>query len=198
MNIATMLAKHPWLSRVMALALLVLILLALALISRNILRERHQHYDQIIEQRIGQIEGYGRVAANGPLFQSAMDKIQKLNTSRYYLKNSSPSLAAAEIQETAQSVLDNLGLKVNSINIAPHKDEDGRRKVTVNLNIRGNTEATQKLLYALETKTPYLFVDNLSLRGTINTRRWQPTPLVEPEIQVQFDLSGYALLGKLK
>ena len=45
-----------------------------------------------------------------------------------------------------------------------------------------------------ETRQPYLFIDNLTLRS-LQFRGAQPMRGVEPEINVQMDVTGYALLG---
>lgn len=196
MKLELILSRHPWAGRWLALGLLLTLLAGAAYMVSLEIRSQHEHYDHLIETRTGLIAGYLRVAANRTQFEEAVRRIGKLDTARYYLKSSSPSLAAAEIQDIAQTILLANGMKPNSVNIAPHKDENGRRKVSVTLNLRGTPEAMQRVLYALESNVPYLFVDNLAIRSTVNNRRWQPTPMVEPEVQVQFDLIGYAQIGK--
>ena len=59
-------------------------------------------------------------------------------------------------------------MKVNSVSISPHKDEDGRRKVGVNFNWRGTSEATQTSFHALESQLPDLFVPTLALLPTLS------------------------------
>jgi Tfp pilus assembly protein PilO len=188
----------PWTNRLLALFLLLLIVAGLAYGVSQIIKAQNQKYDAAIESRTHLIVGYRRVAANRAVLEAAIAKAGKLDTARYYLKNSIPSLAAAEIQERIQAILDANGAKASSVNIAPHKDEHGRRKISVNVNIRGTPEAIQKVLYALEGNVPYLFIENLAIRGSVTNRRWQPTPLVEPDVFVQFDLCGFAQIGVKK
>ena len=120
MNLAVQVYRRPGASRVLALGILALVLFVVAFVAEGSLRDQHRHYDQVIDQRLNQIEGYRRVASNRPALIAAKTNIEAFDTSRYYLKNSSPSLAAAEIQETAQTTFDSLGMKVNSVSIAPH------------------------------------------------------------------------------
>jgi general secretion pathway protein M len=190
--------ENPVASRAIALLLLLIVVSGVGYLVSLELEQQHQRYEDIIERRTLLIAGYQRVAANRSDIEKTIANVKKLDTARYYLRNSSPSLAAAEVQDYAQAIFEANGMKVNSVSISPHKDEDGRRKVGVNFNLRGTSEATQKSFYALESQLPYLFVDNLALRSTVNSRRWQPTPDVEPEIQVQFDLYGYAQIRKIK
>lgn len=182
----------------LAMSLLVVLLSGVTFVVMSQFKKRHEYYDNMIEAKLSLIAGYQRISSNRVAIEAELNRVGKLDVARFYLKNSSPSLAAAEIQDVAQSVLDANGMKVNSVNIAPHKDKDGRRKITVNVSAHGNIEAIQKSLYALESTTPYLFVDNLSIRGTVNSRYWQPVPNVEPEALLIFDLFGYARIGKLK
>jgi general secretion pathway protein M len=198
MSLTAVVGRKPWLGRSLALSLLLLLLGMLSFLVWDGLRQQHEKYDALIEARLNLLAGYKRVAAGRPEIESALAQVEKLDTPRYFLKNTTPSLAAAELQDAAQALFEANGMKVNSVNIAPHKDDDGRRKITLNFSIRGNTEATQKSLYALESHYPYLFVDNLTIRSSVNSGRWQPVPLLEPEVQVQLDLYGYARIGKRK
>ena len=50
------------------------------------------------------------------------------------------------------------------------------------------------MLYALESAHPYLFVDNFSIRAPFNPAARNDSAN-EPDLNVQFDLTGYALKG---
>ena len=199
MSLRTKLAQNPLASRGLAFGLMLVVLGVLAFGISYLLRDMHRKFDETIESRVNLLNGYRRVAANRPVMEAAIHSVRNLDTAQYYLKNSSPSLAAAEIQSAAQAAFDLNNIKVQSVNIVPHKDVEGRRKITVRFNLRGTLEATQKTLYALETTLPYFFIDGLSIRsGVNNSMRWKPTPNLEPEVQVQFDLYGFAQIGKKK
>ena len=78
--------------------------------------------------------------------------------------------------------------------ILPHKDDGLYRQVPVALQLTAPLTAMKKMLYSLESSRPYLFMDNFSVRSTM---AYSPrnTPAVEPELIIQFDLTGYALKG---
>ncbi len=159
------------------------------------LQRAHQHYDEAIVDNQDRTARYLRVAAQKPLIEQNIAELKRRNASRFYLKASAPALAAAELQQMAQAVLDSHELKVESTQIVAHKDELPRRKITVNFRLRGRLEPIQQALYELETTMPYLFLDNVAIRST-TVRNFRPTPGVEPEVLLQFDLYGYAQVGK--
>jgi general secretion pathway protein M len=193
--------KIEWTPRVSRATALILLLIVLAVVAGVVAWwaiDKHREYDRAIDTRLDRLAAYQRIISARSDLDAAIARAGKLDTAKYMLKNSSPALAAADIQQMVQAVLEAHAMKLTSMQIVPHKDDAGRRKITVNVQARGNTEALQKTLYALETSLPYLFVDNLIVRSPINSRRWVPLPNVEPEIQAQFDVYGYAALGKKK
>jgi len=54
--------------------------------------------------------------------------------------------------------------------------------------------ALRKILNTIESNTPYLFVENLTVRTQVPAG-FKPQPGAEPDMFVQFDISGYALTG---
>lgn len=185
----------PMESRLLALALLVAVVAGVAYALIEVERRAHAHFDEQIAQRLDQIARYNRVAATRGGYEKNIAAVKARDADRFYLKASAPALAAADIQQVVQTVLEANGLRTESMQISPHKDEDGRRQITVNLRLRGKLQGVQNMLYALEATQPYLFVDNLNIQSTVRFN-FVPTPGVEPEVMAQMDLSGYALLKK--
>jgi general secretion pathway protein M len=185
----------PMESRLLAVGLLVAIAAGAAYALADAKRRGHAHFDELIAQRLDQVARYNRVAATRADYEKNIAAVAAREADRFYLKASAPALAAADIQQVVQTVVEANGLRSESMQIAPHKDEDGRRQITVNLRLRGKLQGVQNMLYALETTQPYLFIDNLNIQSTVRFN-FVPTPGVEPEVMAQFDLSGYALLKK--
>jgi general secretion pathway protein M len=188
---------RPWQTRALALLLLVVVLLALVAAIAIPVKARHQHYDTAIGDLVERLGRYQRVAAMRAGIQQELARVKARDSQKYYLKNSAAALAAAEMQQAAQAALDASGAQLNSMQIAPHKDEGEYRRVTINLQLRGTLAAVQRTLHALESAQPLLFVDNLVIRARA-ARGYVPAPGVEPEIQVQFDLTGYCLVEEKK
>lgn len=189
-----MMQLTPRQSRLAALSLLVLVLAAAVLAVATPLWLLNRRYDSAIEDAVKRIERYSKIAGMRDALQKKAAEVKALGTSRHYLKSASPALAAAELQELVKSVLETNGGKLNSIQILPHKDEGLYRQVAISLQLTAPLSALKVMLYTLESARPYLFIDNFSVRSPIGFGS-RPAPAAEPELVIQFDLTGYALRG---
>lgn len=179
------------------LAALLLLVLALVLVSSAValpLWLLHNRYDTALGDATSRLERYFKIAGMREGLQKKLVEVNALGGGSHFLKSGSPALAAAEIQERAKNIVETSGGKISSIQILPHKDDDTYRQVLVTLQFTATLSAVQKILHALESSRPYLFVDNLSLRSPIMTVN-RNAPVADAELIVQFDLSGYALKG---
>lgn len=184
-------ALTPAQSRLLAIVLL-LAVVALAALAVYVPWQRlHQHYDTAIEDQLDRTARYLRIAAQQNSVEANIAAIKKLKSERYYLTASAPALAAAEVQQMALAIVEANQVKVESTQIAPHKDEGTHRRVVVNFRLRAPLPAMQKALYELEAVAPYLYIDNLVALSSV-ARVYRPAPGVEPDVQVQFDLYGFA------
>lgn len=156
----------------------------------------HRHYNEAKDEQLDRSQRYQRVLNTRPQLQKLLDEVKGKDSAKNFLKNTSPALAAAEVQEVAQTVIEAHGGKLTSMQISPHKDEAGYRQVSLNVQLSGTMVALQKIFYDLEIARPYLFINNVSLRSPLG-RFSRVTPGVEPEFNVQFDLTAYAVGGKL-
>lgn len=181
-------------SRYLAIGLLSLCLIIVGLSIFIPVRLLHRHYDDAIASRNDYLERYQRIIANGDKIRSALDLVKKSNGRRHFLKNTSAALAASEIQETAKNLIDANGGKLISMQIAPSKDEDAYRRVTVNIQLSCSMAALRPILYAVETMQPYLLVDNISIRSPMNNPFRPGAEAIQPDLMVGFDLSGYTLV----
>ena len=187
LNLAPMTPKQ---SRIMAWLLLLVALLAVAAAIAIPALQLNAHYQSAIDQRVDRLAREQRVISMAPKMQQQMLELQRLNPSQFYLRNNNPVLAAADIQESAKRQIDANGGKLLSMNILPPKDEDPLTRIGINVQITSGLDGLEKLLYSLETSTPYLFINNLSIRA-INAYT-PPNGTAPPlQLQVQFDLSGY-------
>jgi general secretion pathway protein M len=154
----------------------------------------NQRYDAAVEDAATRLERYSRVVGMRDGLQKKAAEVAGLEANHHFLKSASPALAAAELQEQATIILDQNGGKLNSIQILPHKDDGAYRQVSVNLQLTAPLSAIKSMLYALESVRPYLFVDNFAIRAQFNLAARNDTS-TEPDLIVQFDLTGYALKG---
>jgi len=55
------------------------------------------------------------------------------------------------------------------------------------------TPNLQKIVYALETQTPYALIENITVRPLNAFRGFKPAPGSDPELSVLLDVSGFSL-----
>lgn len=152
----------------------------------------HKHYDDTIAELTDRLSRYRRVAAQAPEYRKALDAIREKDGRRFFLKNTAPNLAGAELQELVRAAIEgNAGRITTSQNQAP-RDEGRFKQITVTVQFFASTPALQKILFALEARPPYLAVENMTLRPLNAFRGFKPLPGQEPEINVQLDVAGYA------
>jgi general secretion pathway protein M len=167
----------PGQSRALAIVLLVVaVALGLVLLIAPWLMI-HGHYDAAIDSMADRLEHYRRVAAQGPEYRKALDALRAKDGRRFFLKNTAPNLAGAELQD---------------ISITTPRDDGRFRVIGVNLQLFATTANLQKILYALETHQPYLVVENLRISPLNGFRGFKPAPGAEPDVSVLLDVVGFA------
>lgn len=183
-------------SRMLALfLLLMLIVLIIAIIAVPVFW-LHRHYDEPIERQLDLLARYSRIGDTAQGLAKQLEAMKARNARGSFLKNSVPALAASEVQEMVKSAVESNGGKIVSMQIPEHKDDGNYRKVAVNIQMSARISTTQKIFYALETQRPYLILDNISIRASVwQAPRGANAAGPEPEFLVQFDVSGYAVLG---
>jgi general secretion pathway protein M len=179
-----------------ALALLVLLLVVALLVAAVALPVWlfNVRYDSALEDATSKLDRYARIAGMREGLQKKIVEVKALAANHHFLKSASPALAAAELQEQVKTIIEASGGKVNSVQILPHKDEGLYRQVTVSFQLTSSLPTLKKLLHGLESARPYVFIDNFSARSSQGYGARNATA-PEPDLIVQFDLTGYALKG---
>lgn len=187
-------ALPPHQSRILALSLLLgSVALIIAMITVPVLL-LHRHYDQAIEQQLDLLTRYLRIGATAPSLDQQLNTLKTGGARSFFLKNSTPALAASEMQEIVKSVVENNGGKISSMQIPEHKDDGNYRKVTINVQMNAKISSAQKIFYTLETQRPYIILDNVSIRAA-QAQRGANFAAPDAEFFVQLEATGYAVLG---
>jgi hypothetical protein len=182
----------PAQQRAAAIALLVAsVLLVLAVLVGPILL-LHRHYDTAIEDLTDRLERYRRVAAQAPELRRALELMKEKDGRRFYLKNTAPNLAAAELADLVRGTIENNGGRITTSQNPGPRDDGNFKQMTVNVQFFATTPALSRILQALETQEPYLVVDNLTIRPLNAFRGFKPAAGQEPENNVQLDVSALA------
>jgi hypothetical protein len=183
----------PRQSRALALALLALaVLIGLTLLLAPFLL-LHRHYDTAIEALQDRIDVYRRTAAQTPELKKALDALRAKDGRRFFLHNTAPNLASAELQDLVRAAIENNNGRITTIQTAQPRDDGRFKQVGINVQMFATTPNLQKILYALETQTPYAIVENITVRPLNAFRGFKPPPGNEPELSVLLDVSGFAL-----
>ena len=191
MRIATL---NPAQSRRAAVGLLLAATVAIALAVALPVWLLHRHYDSALADNIGKLERYERIAATRAEVAKQLEAMRSKETRKFFLRSGAPALSAAEAQETIRTLVEGSGGRLITMQAPTSKEEGRYRQITVNVQLTANIFALRKILHAIENNVPYLFVDNLTVRSQV-PGNFRPQPGAEPEMFVQFDVSGYALTG---
>ncbi|MEO8507095.1 MAG: type II secretion system protein GspM [Betaproteobacteria bacterium] len=182
----------PVQQRAAAIALLVAgVLIVLAVLVGPILL-LHRHYDTAIEDLTDRLARYRRVAAQAPELRRALELMKEKDGRRFYLKNTAPNLAAAELADLVRGTIENNGGRITTSQNPGPRDDGNFKQMTVNVQFFATMPALSRILQALETQVPYLVVDNLTIRPLNAFRGFKPAAGQEPENNVQLDVSALA------
>ncbi len=154
----------------------------------------HKHYDDTIATLADRLDRYRRVIAQAPEYRKALDAMRAKDGRRFFLKNTAPNLAGAELQELVRAGIEGNGGRITTSQNQSPKDEGRFRQIVVSVQFFASTPNLQKILHALEAQPPYLVVENMTLRPLNAFRGFKPGPGQEPEINVQLDVAAFAFV----
>lgn len=154
----------------------------------------HQHYDDALEDIEKRLVRYERLAAARGQLEQKLEGVRAIGSRKYFLKASAASLSAAEVQDRVRQFIESSGGRVISVQMGTPRDEGRFKQVPVTVQANANILVMRRILHALETNEPYLFVDSLVVRAQVPPG-YKPAPGFEPEMFIQFDVSGYAIPG---
>ncbi|MBK6982630.1 MAG: type II secretion system protein M [Betaproteobacteria bacterium] len=154
----------------------------------------HRHYDAALDDLDRRLSRYERLAAARPALERKLVAVRAMDSRRYFLKTSAASLSSAEMQERVRQFVEAAGGRIVSVQVGQPRDEGRFRQVSVTLQLNASTPVLRKILLALESSEPYVFVDSLMVRAQVPPG-YKPPPGMEPEMFIQLDISAYAIAG---
>lgn len=182
--------------RVLAAALLALVvIIVLALIAVPVVL-LHRHYDEHIARMTRQLQTQSAFNALGPKVAQALESLKTRDASRLFLKGNTAALASAELQDQVKTLVESSGGRFISSTGMAHKDDGQYRTVAATFQINLGNANLRRLLHALETQEPYLFVDNLTIRSLTPPGFRAPPGYSEPEVYAQMDVSAIARIAE--
>ncbi len=183
---------NPRRSRALALGLLAAAVLAIVVVIGVPAWLLNRHYDTALADNLDKLERFRRIAATRPDVMRELQSMSSRDPHRFFLRSGAAALSAAEAQESIRALVQSSGGRLITIGAPAARDEGPYRMVSINVQLTANIFALRTILGAVESNTPYLFVDNLMIRTQVPAS-FRPAPGAEPEMFVQFDVYGYSL-----
>lgn len=179
------------------LAATLLILMAALIVSAVVVPAvlLHRHYDVSIARLSRQVSTQTAFNAMRPRLTEKLEKLKSRDVRKFFLKGTSSALALAELQETVRGTIESNGGRVagSSPQGNATKDEGTYRPVAATFTFNANNTNLRRVLYMLETREPYLFVESIVIQPQVGST-WRPPPgSPEPDMFVQLDVRGFAL-----
>lgn len=193
MTLAILSRLSPAQSRALALALLVAaVALVLGLVLAPVLL-LHRHYDDAIELWTSRLGTYRRVAAQAPELRLALDAMRAKDGRRFFLRNTATNLAGAELQELVKGAIESGGGRITTSQSPAPREDGAFRQVVASVQFFATVPNLQRILHAIETREPYLVVENITIRPTNAFRGFKPAIGQDPEVNVQLDVTAWAM-----
>ncbi|MCU7919542.1 MAG: type II secretion system protein M [Candidatus Thiodiazotropha sp. (ex Epidulcina cf. delphinae)] len=186
----------PGQSRLAAVSLLALLLLLLLFAAIYPILSLNNHYDKRISGTRQQLQHYRRITSQADRYQAEHARLKRIRQSdKRYLQSETDSLAKAELQRRVKQVVASGKGDILSSQVERSEQEDGFNRVAIRVRMKSTLEEMMALVYRLETETPYLFVDDITVRSRLVTRRRLPATKAISQalklLDIDFKLVGY-------
>ena len=144
-----------------------------------------------IAQAEDDIARLSRILSERPSLEASATHLRKTQaTAPFLLAGESATLAAAGLQRHLQTVADQAGVQVVSVRVEEPAADGPLERIALLVRLQADNRGLRDLLYALETGTPYLFVEALN----VSVRSGRRAVLADP-VDVRLTLSGLRTPG---
>ena len=107
------------------------------------------------------------------------------------LQGANESLIAAQLQSRIKALVESARGELKSTQILPGRDESNFRRIAIRSQMAISIVGLQRVLYELESASPFLFLDNIDIRARpVQRQRERGAP--DGVLEVRFDVFGYA------
>ena len=108
------------------------------------------------------------------------------------LQGETTGIAGANLQKLMSGLVLQHGGAASSIQILPTKEDGNLVRIPISLSISVGIDGLRDILYGLETGTPLLFIDDITIRSE-SADFGMPDPHYLGPLDVTLQISGYAL-----
>lgn len=177
--------------RIVALGLLLALTLVLIFGVLAPYLSRYSHYITAIDEQLFRLERLQAVAVQLPALEAEIEAVRAQALARgYLLEESTPSLAAAQIQEQLARMVAIHGGEVRSMQVGRPLEEKGFHRVSVNVSMTSSSEELADLFFDLESRRPLLFLDNVQIR-LARQRARRGAEQDSGQVELDFDVYAY-------
>jgi general secretion pathway protein M len=184
----------PKRSRQLAVLLLVVAVIGLLALLALPTWYLYTRYDRALTERRDQVERLSRIASTRAEVARQLEAMRGKDTRKYFLRSGAAALSAAEAQEYVRGMVESAGGRLVTMQALPAKEEGRYRQVSAQVQLAANIHSLRRILHAIETHLPMLFIENLTVKTQV-PGNYKPAPGAEPEMFVTFDMHGYSLTG---
>jgi general secretion pathway protein M len=182
----------PLISRLAAVLLLITAILAAYTLLVDPIIVGYGDTNRDIEEARDQLARFERAAAMRPALVKQMKDFEAQRKSQgYFLTGSTDAVAAAGLQDQVHALVADKGGTLQSIQPMPGVEEQGLMRITLRVQMTGTTETLFDVLYALESGSPILFIDDLDIQNRNSVAAGTDADGEAGSLTVAFDLSGY-------
>ena len=186
--------SDPQRSRQLAVLLLVAAVAGLVLLLALPTSLLYNRYDRVLAERRDQVERFSRIASTRAEVARQLEAMRGKDTKKFFLRSGAAALSAAEAQEYVRGMVEAAGGRLVTMQALPPKEEGRYRQVSAQVQLAANIHALRRILHAVESHVPMLFIENLTVKTQV-PGNFRPAAGAEPEMFVTFDMHGYSLTG---
>ena len=186
-----MTSLSPVMRRVVAVTLLIVAALAVYNFLVGPLLESYAGNRRIIDQMLRAEAAYESVGRDAPAVEKQLESLrQQGKAAAGYLTGANETLVAAELQDRLKAAVAHTGGQLKSTQVVTTAENTKSRRVVVRGQISVSLASLQRVLYEIESGTPYLFVENLDIHPVSNPRAGSNAD-GDGLLEVRLDVYGY-------
>jgi general secretion pathway protein M len=186
-------------SRLLALALLLGVVALFYLVLVTPLLEVRGSNAETIQDLEFRLQRFRKVAAEKEYWLGLLEEIKEQGKDReQFISRDTAALASADLQTLIKKTVTDAGGELISTQVFPERKQDQFTRIAVKVRMTGSTVVLREVLYAFETGTPILFIENLNLRPIRLGQLREPggkASKIPDRLSVDFDVVGYMRAG---
>lgn len=115
---------------------------------------------------------------------------------RLLLAGGTLGIASANLQKQVRAIVEQHDGEVSSAQVLLPKEEGDLLRITVRFSLRVTNESLRDVLYTLETRMPFTFVEEISVQSANPQQHARARIATPAPLNVTFDISGFFISDK--